>query len=212
MKELIINWLNGKRNYTVGKLLYMQFGSDNNKKKLFETAKSALTESELLKTLQNLLVEDEIIVRKEDVQPYEPMPEEKKDDVLMALRSEWMPFYTEMNYLRHSLDPLLDDDSSAAEIKRATIAQKILTLEKKCRAVWAKRDYYLQHRKLPGISTTKEIVVDGFKAAKQIENIKTYIRQYRKKVKDNPSNSRAVFHLQRFQTELKQLEEVHGEA
>lgn len=210
MKQLILRWLNGRRNYTVGKLLYDQYGSNEDKKALFSTGKTPLTDGELLTALQNLLTEDELPVAKEVDQPFEQMPDDK-DAVLAAIKAEWLPHYTEMNYKRHQLDPLLSIDTPDAELRRALLAKDILMLEQKCQTIWAKRDYYLQHKKLPGISTDKEVVVADFKAARRIESVKTYIRQYRKKVKDNPADARAVMHLNRFNNELEQLQQLYGQ-
>lgn len=209
MKQLILQWLNGKRNYTVGSMLYNQFGINEEKKALFATGKSALTEKELLKCLQQLLNDEEAVLPKQNIEHYAVMPDES-DPVLVALKAEWMPFYTEMNYKRHALDPLLNDENDAAMVKRATLAKDIIALHKKCKAVWLKRDYYVQHGQLPGASINKEVVIDDFEAAKRIENLKTYIRQYRAKLTKRPGDAKAAASLERFKNELTQLQQLHG--
>lgn len=209
MNELIIRWLNGKRNYTVGTLLYQQFGSNDDKKKLFSAGKNAISEAALLKALQLLLEEKEIIIPAAVQQQFDPMPD-GDDAVMKSFKDAWMPFYTEMNLKRHRLDQYLEDTSRQAEIERAKMAKDILHLEQQCMAIWAKRDFYVKHGHLPGKSIESEVIVDEFEAAKTIERTKTYIRQYRKKCKDEPGNNNHAAKLLQYQNQLKELQELYG--
>jgi len=205
MDEIILRWINGKRNFTVGVLLYQQFGANEDKKKLFAAGKNAISEAALLNALQLLLEEKEIVIPKEAQVKFEAMPD-GDDQVFKSFKDAWLPLFSEMNLKRHRLDQYLEDTSREAEIKRAELAKDILYLEQQCMAVWAKRDFYSKHGHLPNKSIESEVVVDEFKAAKQIERTKTYIRQYRKKVRDNPGNPNHAAKLLQFEKELTELQ------
>jgi len=209
MNELIIRWLNGKRNYTIGTLLYNQYGSNDTKKKLFAAGKNAVSEAALLNALQLLLEEKEIIIPAEVQQHFDVMPD-GSDAVEKSFKDKWMPMYTEMNVKRHRLDQYLEDTSRDAEIKRAELARDILNLEQQCMAIWAQRDFYIKHGHLPGKNIESEVVVDEFKAAHSINNVKNYIRTYRKKVKDNPGNANHAAKLLEYENKLKELKEQYA--
>ncbi len=206
MTELILRWLNGKRNYTVGRLLYQQFGSDEVKNKLFASGKTTVTEQSLLLALQKLLAGNEPAPAKEIISYIQPMPEIQDDQVLKALRAQWLPFYTEMNLKRHRLQLLVNEQGSAAQKKRAELAGDILNLEQKCMAVWAKRDHYEQYGTLPGKETEeKDVIVDPAAVKLQVTRLQSYIRSYKSKVNKNPGDDKSAAKLKQFTEELKQL-------
>jgi hypothetical protein len=211
MEKLFINWLNGKRSYIVGTILYKQYGTDESLKKLFATGNTDYTAKILLQTIQQIVNNPESIPTKKDniIAITDPMPD-SKDSVLMALKDEWMPLYSEMNYKRHELDKYLDDETDSAYVKRAQLALDILTLEQQCMAIWAKRDHYVKYNVLPGKSTDDEIVVDPFQSAKRIENLKVYIRRYKNEMTKNKANARAAELLNQYTSELNKLTQLHG--
>lgn len=211
MNELITRWLNGLRNYTAGALLYRQFGNDDQKKQLLATGKTKLTEEALLKAMQQLVMQKELPVKQAEVINFmQPMPE-AKDKVLNALRSEWMPFYTEMNLKRHRLWELIDDESKEALVKRATLANEILKLEQQCIAVWSKRKHYSDHGNLPGrTKKQQDIIVDPVSAKLQIIKVQSYIRSYKSKLNKAPGNANFAAKLKQYEAELKSLKKQHG--
>lgn len=210
MKELIENWLYGKRSYTYGVILYKQFGTDEQVKKLLDGPKTDYKERRLVELLQELITADKEPVKPVSVKAYEAMPE-TKDVVLTALRSEWMPHYTQMNYKRHELDRYLDEETPEAEVKRGTLAMEIISLEQLCMAVWAKRDHYLQHGCLPGKDIgSQDPVIDRFEAAKRIEQLKIYVRRYKNGLKKSPADSKQAALLNKYINELEKLKQLHG--
>lgn len=211
MKRLIENWLNSTRNYIAGVILYKQFGADAELKEHFAKSKSEYLQKRLLEELQKLYKDEQPpIIEPKKAATFEEMPEDKKDAVLLALRNEWMPHFTKMNYLRHQLDSFLEDESERATIRRGKIAGDILTLEKKCMAIWLKRDTYLATGLLPSKKIEKaEPVVDAFKAAKRIEQLKIYVRRYKNKIKKEPANALHAEKITKYQTELKTLTTQH---
>ena len=210
MKQLIQNWLNGKRNFTAGKLLYNQFGNDQKLKDLFSQGRSAYSEERLLNALKELAAD----LHKPQTDDYRPVMNEimpdVPDKVLTALKNEWMPFYTEMNLKRHRIDHYLDDESEAAEIIRGKLAFEILDLEQKCMAVWAKKMYYEKHGRLPGKGLDREIVIDQFKAAERMKNLKIYVTRYKNYCSKDPGNARHAAKLKDYEKELAKLTKIHG--
>ena len=207
--ELLVKWLNGKRNYTVGMVLYGQFGNDESIIKQLAAGKNNYSEKLLLDKINALAEGEETKVTGPVVSNYEVMPDDT-DKVLQSLKDKWMPMFTEMNYKRHALDKLLDDTFETSGIKRGQLAMEILNLEKNCIHVWQDRDYYLKHKTLPGVSINEEKVIDPFLAAKRIELLKIYVRRYKNILKKAPGNPEAAQLLKQYEDELTQLNKEHG--
>lgn len=206
--RLISNWLTGSRSFSYGVILYNRFGNDDELKKLFEKGKTDFAEKKLLQVLQSLVNE-----KTNDAMSYTPqgsgvMPE-ARDPVLIALRNQWMPHFTQMNYLRHEIDKYLDRNSESSMAKRGELARDILLLEKKCMAVWAKRDYYERTGKLPAEYKTNEPVVDPFTAGKRLTTLQSYVRRYKRLVANNPGNEIHASNLKKYEEELKTLKTRH---
>jgi len=209
MKELIENWLSGRRSYTYGAILYNKFGSDEKLKDLFSRPKTDYSQELMVEKLKEIISDASTKPAAQDFS-YEKMPD-AADPVLKAMKDEWMPAFTEMNYLRHQLDKWLEDDSKEAQAKRGELALQILTLEKQCMAVWAKRDHYLKHGTLPGKDVgDEEIVIDKFKAGQHLQNLKVYIRRYKGYLKKDPGNAQHALLLKKYEDELDQLKKLHG--
>lgn len=210
MSELIKKWLNGTRNYTVGTILYNQFGHDEAVKKQLATGKSDYTAKVLLESINKLLNGDEVKTAIEKQLPVHELMPDDADMVLQALKNEWMPLYTQMNYKRHELDKYLEDETDAANTKRGTLAMEILTLEKQCISIWQKRDHYLKHKTLPGKNIDTEPVIGKFEAANRISNLKIYVRRYKNILSRLPGDANAAQLLNTYEKELKHLQDEHG--
>jgi len=210
MKELIEKWISGRRSYTYGAILYAKFGDDEQMKGLFDKPKTPYSENLLLEKLREMISEAQAVKKSGPAASvYEKMPD-SEDPVLKALKDEWMPKFTTMNYKRHELDRWLDEDTAEAQGKRGKLAQEILNLEQGCMVIWAKRDHYVQHGSLPGKSTEMaEPVIDKFMAGKRITTLQTYIRRYRIKLKNNPADAQAAVLLKKYENELNQLQQLH---
>jgi hypothetical protein len=208
MKALVKNWFKNGKSWRGGIILLQQMGYDPSVVAQIKAARNNYSMELLHKAMSDLLASGtKPELKREASITLDAMPDDK-DQVLQAIKNEWLPKYTQMNILRHRLDPLLDDDGENADIKRGQIALEILELEQQCMAIWAKRDYYLAHGKLPDANGDEEEeapVVDPFEAAKRIENLKIYKRRYRLKVEKDPTDSKAAELLANYSAELDKL-------
>lgn len=204
--DLIKNWLNGKRNYTIGCVLYRRYGHDEQLKQLFEKGKTDYTEKKLLEELKSL-VTPATKPSTSNVQPstftHEPFPD-SSNKVIHSLREQWMPLYTEMNYKRHELDKFLYQKTDAAMRRRAKLAMEILSLEKKCMMIWKQRDHYLEFGRLPGQEKT-EPVVDPAKIVERYKNVQGYIRRYKMYLRKDPTDAKSQALLKQYEDEFELL-------
>lgn len=208
MKQLVENWWKNGKSWRGGIIILTQIGYDQS---IIDQIKATRNDyaMKLLEDAMNKVLECNSPIQKQEPEKPDEMPEDS-NAVLQALRQEWLPKYTTMNLLRHKLDPLLDDDSDAAMIKRGKIALEILELEQECMTIWAKRDHYIKHGKLPMASDDQDDdlmpVVDPFKAANRIKNLKIYITRYNREIQKDPSNAKAAELLCKYQEELDKLQ------
>jgi len=202
--DLIKNWIAGKRNFTVGTVLYKRYGDDEALKILFEKGKTDYTEKKLLDELKKIVEPVVTLQRTErSTMNHEPFPE-SSNKVIHSLREQWMPLYTEMNYKRHELDKFLNQKTDAAMRRRAKLAMEILSLEKQCMAIWRQRDHYIGFGKLPGREKT-EPVVDPMKVVERYKNVQGYIRRYKMYLRKNPADARSQALLKGYEYEFETL-------
>jgi hypothetical protein len=178
---LIDRWLNGKRNFIVGRVLYDVFGNDKGIKDLLRKGNTAFSGARLLQALQQLNAKPVTVVHEvAEATMFMPMPA-GTDDVLIGLENEWKPSYVRMNFLRHKLDEYNERNDDEARTACAALCKEILQLEKDVMQVWNKRNYYAEHGKLPFVQDVKDDMPgDPLKLAFYIENIKKNIRRNRK--------------------------------
>ena len=194
--QILLNWLSGTQNFSVGAMLYQSFGTNQALKDLLEMGETPfaaeLLAEELKKLAENGVKETPMVTDHADLDAAE-MPE-SENEILQALKNEWQPFYQEMNLLRHELDRYGDDNSDAAIAWRKPRARKIKELEQQCIGIWKNRDYYEKHGKLPFTAEkhSLEIPTDAIQLAGLIGNIKKYIRRYRKLMQDKPGEPKYV--------------------
>lgn len=181
LKENIRSWIAGAQNFIIGRTLYQQLGDDDNIKQKLLKGENTGTKQLLWKSLENLLREPVKEAIKVDSTASE-MPA-SNDTVLKALREEWSPLYTRMNYLRARIDECGESNDPETIALREPIAFEILDLEDQCEAIWAKRDYYLKHGTLPEVDETEfEIPTDPKALAKLLQSIPRNIRRNRLKM------------------------------
>lgn len=191
--QIIHNWLNSKQNFIVGRLLYEQFGTDKgfklllkqngdtpfNRKKLKEDL-SAIANGSQKKAISGL--SKEISVKE--------MPE-GDSPLLQALNKEWKLLYMRMNYLRHQLQGLGNDNSKETVALADPICLEILELEQQCMKIWAKRDHVLEHGRLPEVkAAVSDIPTDPILLGRYVENCKRQIRRHRKNLSEKPSDAK----------------------
>ncbi len=206
--KIIADWIHGKRSYTYGTILYKKFGSNEALKLLFDKGKTTYTEAKLLEELKLLCRVDPPAAAKSVIN-FGEMPVDSSDKILSALREEWMPFYTEMNYKRHELDKILYHKKEAFAIKRGKLAMEILSLEQKCMKIWYKRDFYKEFKKLPGEQEEVAPVVDPLMLVSRYKNVQGYIRKYKMLLKKDPTSEQNNLLLKQYTEEFEQLKKKY---
>jgi len=201
--QVIRNWFAGNKNFHVGKVLYETFGPDENVKKLLNTGKSNFTQQLLEKHLLLVLSKPAPAPIRSEV----ALMPESNDSVLKALKAEWMEPYQQMNFKRHALHKFGNTNTNQAINERKQLAFDILELEQQCMLIWEKRDYYLQHGKLPDAKkeTAFNIPTDPVELGKTIEATKRRIRDWRNKLTTNPSNAKGASELQKYRAKYVAL-------
>lgn len=182
---VIEKWLNGPRNFYVGKAVYQTVGNDKHLLEVLNKGKTPIAEELLLKALQKLCAAPAAAPVAKPMETADDMPV-SNDPVVKSIREEWMKPYQEMNYKRHELDKYQGNDP-AMVMKRKELAFEILELEQQCMKAWKKRDHYQQHGKLPDVAT-KQIVLptDPIELGKYISNLAKNIRRNKQLMKEHP--------------------------
>lgn len=202
----IRDWLQSK-DYLEGISLYLEHGQDPVLKNLFTAEKGTPYKQQRLEQALRQILAGTEVVRPEErpasifVKSW-PI-EAAKDDILKALRAEWLKAFKEMQDLRSQLMLLANDD------QRGEAAHRILELDDLCDHIYGKRDYYLEHNQLPA-APKEELVVDPVKAAKRMEVLRRYIRRERTSLKKDPSNVGAAARKQKFINEYNHYAERFG--
>lgn len=201
-------WMKSGQNWAVGVSLYAALGKDEKLKKLFALGPSSFAKKKLESALKSIATST-----KKEATSLPASPQKKKDiidsetdvavmpdsadNILQAIKNEWTIPYMEMNYLRHKMFGI-DGNSPDAVKARGEMAFKVLELEQMCMKIWKKRDYYLEHGKLPDSPEKKQTIpADPIALAKFIENCKKNIRRNRKLMElhaDNPDYAAAYNH------------------
>lgn len=182
---VIDQWLKGPRNFYVGKAIYQTVGNDKHLLEVLNKGKTPIAEELLLKALQKLCAAPAAAPKPEPMETVDEMPV-SADPVVKSIREEWIKPYQEMNYKRHQLDQYKGNDP-AMIAKREPLVFQILELEQQCMKAWKKRDYYLQHGKLPDVATKqKELPADPVQLGKYISNLAKNIRRNKQFMKAHP--------------------------
>lgn len=176
---LIDNWLASDRDFTSGVNIFLLYSSNKALANLFNQGESPYA--------IELLTEELEAMNKKDVRQspaiedaiLSPMPK-GTDAILNSLEAEWRPKYQQMNLLRHKLDQYNGDNSTTVREVCHQICVEILTLEKECQQIWAKRDYYNANGRLPDVKNEiAPIPIDPLQLARFIASCQRQIRRYR---------------------------------
>ncbi len=202
---LIENWLNGSKNFIVGRALYARFGADAKLKELFAKGELPFIKDALVKALQAINESGKRTVIKEVYASYEKMPP-GKDSILRALHEEWTPLYSRMKLLQYKLGSYGSDNSTETRENCRLLCVEILDLEQQCMVIWAKKDFYEEHGHLPETRTDEiEIPEDALEAGRLLETTKRQVRRYKKECKDNPANAKYAGLLKKYEDQLTTL-------
>jgi hypothetical protein len=214
----IREWLNKPFHYESGASLYLKHGKDPALKRVFMEPASPFKKTKLIESLRALLgkkieVETHVATTKENalqtVSNERKWPE-NRDAVLEALHLQWKPLFAEMMHLCSTIyDIALAGKTDSAKKRDAGVmAHRILDLEEECGSIYAKRDYYLQHTKLPEEKKPMELVVDPNKIPLALSNARRYVNDYKNKVKNNPSDLNAVEQLKKWEWALGEYKRI----
>jgi hypothetical protein len=204
--QIIKNWLAGNRNFTTGSAIYKVLGQSEKLKQLFEDGYTAFAQKSLETEIEKLATAPILAVIPDPAAKETVAMPADGDAVLKAIKAEWQTAYERMKLLCHQLDFHGTSNSEEAIAYRKPIAKEIKELEQLCITAWAKRDYYIEHGKLPFTEPKKAPKPENpLDIAYRINNCAKYIRRYRKSVKDEPTNSKHAMHLKRYETEYSNL-------
>jgi hypothetical protein len=196
-------WLNNGRHYDDGVALLIKYCTDAKLKRLYTTeSASDFKKTRLLQELQTIYqgVVDTSVKRAVVIPPTggtegggvegvaftnpTKWPQEM-DEVVKALFEQWKPLFSERNDLCSRLDAIA---RAGDENKTGKMAHRILDLDDAVDDLYAKRDYYLQHGKLPQAKQPRKMAVDPIKMAVVLKNHERYVREFKRKLKTNASN------------------------
>lgn len=200
--QLIHNWLCGKQNFLVGRILYAQYGKEEHLKLHFAKGeKEPGAKEALLAALQGLVAVPTVPEKKEFV----VMPG-NADPVLQSMHVDWKTKYQQMQYLRVQLDTYGNDNSLETRAACHLICKDILYLEKDLIESWKRYDYYLLHGKLPDAKEPVfEIPKQPVQLATKISSLQRYIRRHKLNAEKHPDNPKYPALVHQYQQQLNLL-------
>jgi hypothetical protein len=126
---------------------------------------------------------------------------EQMDPVVLALWNQWKPLFSEMNGLQSRLHDvaLKGQTDPAAKQEAHQMAKRILSLDRQCDDLYFKRDTYRTTGTLPTDKRkADDLETDPKKWPTALANAQRYVREYRKKAKDEPTNENTAQQLQKW--------------
>lgn len=204
--------------YDQGVNLYLKYGNDPTLRALFAEDYSDFKNKKLHRVLSELLENYEQPATKKAVQQrqVEQSPAiahrgwpATLDPVLQTLHDQWKPLFVEMMNMQARIYDvaLMAEQTNQVDKKEEAcqLAHRILDIDEQMEQIYAQRDYYIVHGKLPEtIVKEKEVVGDPVRWATELQNQERYVRRYRGKLKKDPKNKNAA----NWALKLKEAEEM----
>jgi hypothetical protein len=138
------------------------------------------------------------------------LPEQQVNETEDPYRKKWLPYYIEMNALRHAL---LSTDE---DVQRGDMAHRILKNERICMMYWDRREYYLRTKEhMPEDVEESAIVTDKNLILKTILNVRSYITKAKKRLNSADTQEKrdaAQERLSKYSLQLIELENQLGYA
>lgn len=199
--ELIRQWFNGSRDYSVGVQLYLQYGHDNALKAFFQGGQTPIREQRLAEELKALVIGTvQLSAPETDLTPasYELTNNIGSDDpVVEDLYRQKAALHKQKDLLRHNLDNFPSDS------ERGAAAHQILRFRRQITAIWEKEIYYKQHGRLP---EEEAGVTDPVALKHRRHIVNGNIRRLRSLLKKFPDHQGYKASLEKFQREYASLQ------
>lgn len=207
----IKTWLNARvKDYEAGVKLYLQHGRDPALRSLFtKEEESDFKRRRLVQALQELLLSPSGVTSAEPVnklavtmhvpkpvitdfsQYHKGWPNPITDPVIQALFEQWRPVYAELMSAQQRIYEIAlqgENGNTSKELEACQLAHRIIDLDNECDELYAQRDHYLTNGRLPETGREKEVIGDPVRWATERQNALRYIREYRSKIKKDPTN------------------------
>ncbi|THU34263.1 hypothetical protein FAM09_24910 [Niastella caeni] len=200
-------WLNSRvKNYDAGVKLYLRFGKDPALVALFtKEAESDFKRTRLQQALQELICPTPVTteanlkfspliynaIKPEFNQLHKGWPNPITDPVIQALFEQWRPLYSELMSAQQRIYEVAlqgENGNTAKALESCQLAHRIMDLDNQCDDLYAQRDHYLANGHLPDGGWEKEVVGDPVRWVTERQNALRYIRDYRAKIKKDPTN------------------------
>lgn len=217
--DAIREWLKSTQNYDAGAKLYLMYGKDHALRRIFSEPASDFKKRKLVEALKGLLskkVAVENIVQQTKTVAIERIagadrkwPDEL-DNTLAALQLQWKPLFSEMMHLSSTIYDvaLAGKTDSAKEAEAGRMAHRICDLDDQCDAIYAQRDFYREHKKLPEEKKPIELVVDPKKIPLAMANATRYVRDYKNKLRKDPANVHAAQQLEKYEWAVAEYKRI----
>lgn len=204
-------WLNGRRDYTTGVVLYLKHGSDPLLIRLFrDEAVSDFKKQKLAQALQQMLPAKAGSPAKIPIIPKIPVPaipeiptanrwSRQRDALEESLYQQWKPVYQEMMNLCARIGDVaragLKDPNKEQEAGR--MALRILELDDECDRLYYNRDHYKEHKTMPEEKKPVEMSLDPKLWPKKLTNHQRYVLKFKRDLVADPGNVKAAGLLQK---------------
>lgn len=204
--KLIDDWLRGGQPYTVGVRLYMQYGADKQMHRLFSSeGESAFKKQKLREALAALATGN----KQPATGTHKPTPVASTQEVFAkswpaakntsdTMRDLWEQarlLLKEIAEIHGKLDVVPDTD------QRRKLAFELLRKDEELDGVYAQRDFYETHQKLPDVAPSFSPISDPYLMANRIASLKRYVRREKQKVAADANNQAAVLRLKQYTEE-----------
>lgn len=205
---LIDKWLQGNRNFIIGRNLYQLYGTNNALKNLLDKGETPYHQQLLVNALQEINSSGIKPVEKpiEVALKVAKVMQHDENPVLQSIHQEWTKLYNEMKFYQHQLDVYGSDNSQSTREKCKPICKKVLDLEYEINELWNKRDYYKEHGKLPEVKEVEFVIpTDPLEIARAINTLERNIRRNKAELKKHPDKPQYAALVEQYQHKLNQL-------